>query len=116
MDTREAGRRGGIAHARKRLAGDLQSDAQPLTLEQVKAKLPPMADADSVKQRLELICNWAAAGLMAGSAAGACVRSCEVWLKLHDSEIDRKHLKELERHVKQLEAELAARGGLRRIS
>ncbi len=70
MDTREVGRRGGLAHARKRLAGDLPTNVQLLILEQVKAKLPPMTDAESVKRRLEMICDRAAAGLMAGSAAG----------------------------------------------
>lgn len=37
----------------------------------------------------------------------AVVRACEVWLKLHDSEIDRKTLQDALQRIAQLEKELS---------
>jgi len=87
---------------------------QRLDLARVERELPPMDSAEHVKARLELLCNWTAAGLLAGSKAGAAVRSCEAWLKLHEHELDRQRMKVLEQRVKELEAELSGRA-LRRV-
>jgi len=106
MDSKEMGRRGGLAHARKdkyeALAG-----RPPLTLAEVEKKLPKMTDGDSVKRGLELVRNWAIAGLIPGTTAGAVARMSEAWLRLHDSDIDRKTLKDAFRRIEQLERELA---------
>ena len=117
MDTKEAGRRGGLAHARK-ARGEAASRATgigALTLKQVEARLPKLTTVESAKRRVELLCNWAAAGLISGSAANACVRACEIWLKLHDAEIDRQQIKQLEERVKELTGELARRFKLRKV-
>jgi len=103
MDTRDAGRRGGLAHARKYESSDQRSP----TLDEVEKKLPRMADVESVKRRIELLVNWAVAGMIPGTTAGAVVRGCEVWLRLHDSEIDRRTLKDAFTRIGQLEKELA---------
>jgi hypothetical protein len=104
MDTREAGRRGGLAHARKYESAAGQS----LSLDEVEKKLPKMTDVESVKRRIELLVNWAVAGLIPGTTAGAVVRGCEVWLRLHDSEMDRRTLADAFKRIAQLEKELAS--------
>jgi len=117
VDTKEAGRLGGLAHAKKRSKREqiIDTGLGALTLKQVEARLPKLADMASAKRRCELICNWAAAGVVSGSAANACVRAVEIWLKLHDFEIDRQRMKELENKVRALTDELAKRPSLRRV-
>jgi len=120
MDTKEAGRRGGLSHAKRRLAGQAERAATggvgALSLKEIESRLPKLDSVKHAKRRLEIVGNWAAAGLLSGSAAGACVRSVEVWLKLHDSELDREHIKALEERIKELEAELAKRpAALRKV-
>jgi hypothetical protein len=107
MDSKEMGRRGGIAHAQKNRYEAATTGVQPLTLKEIEKKLPKMTDGESVKRGLELIRNWAIAGLIPGTTAGAVVRASEVWLKAHDSEMDRKTLKDAFRRIEQLERELA---------
>ncbi|HXO84091.1 MAG TPA: hypothetical protein VN803_01050 [Gemmatimonadales bacterium] len=104
MDTREAGRRGGLAHAKKYEAA---AGVRAMSLDEVEKKLPKMTDVDSVKRCIELLVRWAVAGLIPGTTAGAVVRGCEVWLRLHDSEIDRRTLADAFKHIAQLEKELA---------
>ncbi|MBI4419425.1 MAG: hypothetical protein HY560_01255, partial [Gemmatimonadetes bacterium] len=64
----------------------------------------------------ELIQRWAAANVITAGAAGACVRACDGALKLYEATLDREHVRMLERKVKDLEAELAARRALRRAT
>ena len=78
-----------------------------LTLERVLAELPPMDSVEHVKARLEMICNWSVAGLVSGSQAGAAVRACEQWLKVHAWALDVARVRQMEARVRQLEAELA---------
>ena len=78
-----------------------------LTLEDVERELPPMDSVEHVKARLETICNWSVAGRVAGSQAGAAVRACEQWLKVHAWALDVARVRQMEARVRQLEAELA---------
>jgi hypothetical protein len=80
-------------------------------------ELPEITDLASLKAALQLIMEAAFRGQ---KELGAAVRAGECWLKAHDSELDRHHLKELtalvgrlEAENKKLKAELAKRGGLR---
>ena len=93
--------------ARKRLLA-------PLDLVRVERELPPMDTPENVRAGLQLVQRWAAAGLLAGTVAGACVRAAEAWLKLHEHELDRQRMRQLEQRVRELEAELAGRP-LRRV-
>jgi hypothetical protein len=85
-----------------------------LTLKRVEAELPPMTSPENVKLRLEMIQNWSLAGMVPGAVAGACVRGCEVWHKVHDLELDRERTKHLERRVKELQDALDGRTNVRR--
>ena len=78
-----------------------------LTLDRVTAELPPMDSVEHVKARLELICNWSVAGLVAGSQAGAAVRACEQWLKVHAWALDVARVRQLEARVRELEGQIA---------
>jgi hypothetical protein len=88
---------------------------QKLTLDRVTAELPPMDSVEHVKARLEMICNWSVAGLVAGSQAGAAVRACEQWLKVHAWALDVARVRQLEARVRELEGQLERprRGGAR---
>ncbi len=68
-----------------------------------------MDTPEHVRAGLQTVQRWAAAGMLAGTVAGACVRAAEAWLKLHEHELDRQRMKALEHRVRELEAELAQR-------
>lgn len=91
---RRAGAKGGKARAARRL-----------TLERVRAQLPAMDSADSIRRGLETIRGWVCAGLVTGSAGGAAVRSCEVALKALDSAATFEAIEELRESVRKLQAE-----------
>jgi hypothetical protein len=78
-----------------------------LTLDDVERDLPAMDSVEHVKDRLETICNWSVAGLVAGSQAGAAVRACEQWLKVHAWALDVARVRQLEARVRELEGQLA---------
>ena len=88
---------------------------QRLDLERVERQLPAMDSPEQVRAGLQLVQRWAAAGLLAGSVAGACVRAAEAWLKVHEYELDLARIAELEEQVRTLRAELQ-RAGPRRVS
>ncbi len=92
------------ARALGKLSG---ASRQKLTLERVMADLPPMDSIEHVKARLETICNWSVAGLVAGSQAGAAVRACEQWLKVHAWALDVARVRQLEARVRELEGQVA---------
>jgi len=86
-----------------------------LTLEDVERDLPPLDSPEHVRAGLQLIQRWAAAGMLPGAVAGAMVRGAEVWLKLHEHELDRDRVRGLERRIAELEGELARRPTGRRL-
>jgi hypothetical protein len=77
--------------------------------------MPALDSAESCKQRLAIIQDMTLRGLLAGSVAGAAVRSCEAWLKAYQTEIDRNRMRDLERHIEALEKQLAGATGARRV-
>ena len=76
-----------------------------LVLEEVERELPLLTDLESAMHRLDVVARWSLAGMVAGTVLNGVVRSCEVWLKLHEFEIDRDRIKTLERRIAELEAE-----------
>lgn len=95
-----AGKRSG--QARKRL-----------TLEDVEQALGPLESPEDAKRWLGLLAQWCAAGLVSGSQGGSAVRAVQQWLVAHGEAIDRDRLREAERKVRALEAELRAARGTR---
>jgi len=93
---REAGRAGGQRSAVVR---------KKLGLSRVELELPRLTSVEAAKSRLEKLSDWGAAGLLAGTTLSGAVRAVEVWLKLHEFEIDRDRIKTLERRIAELEAE-----------
>lgn len=92
------GRRGGKAKARR-----------TLTLERVEADLPPMNSPEAIVRRLEIISAWASAGMISGSVAHACVRSCEVGLKAFEARLSREIVEKLRSRLKELEEQMKQR-------
>jgi hypothetical protein len=86
-----------------------------LTLDRVEAELPAMDSPEHVRAGLQRVQRWAAAGLLPGVVANSLVRAAEVWLKLHEHELDRDRVRGLERRIAELEAELAQRPAVRRV-
>ena len=77
-----------------------------LTLERVERELPPLTDLDSAMLRLDRIGLWAAAGMLTGSVAGAVVRSVEVWIRGHESQLTNEVVDDLKSEMKRLKADL----------
>lgn len=92
---REAGRKGGQAKARARL-----------TLSRVEAELPPLTDLDSAMKRLDRIGTWALAGLLQGAVAGAAARSCEIWVRAHESKLTAEVVQQLRARLEALEGQI----------
>jgi hypothetical protein len=95
---RELGRLGGQAKAAKRL-----------TLERVEADLPKMESPEAIVRRLEIISAWASAGMISGTVAHACVRSCEVGLKAFETRLSREIVEKLRARLKELEGQMRER-------
>ena len=89
----EAGRKGGKAKAKARLS-----------LEKVEEAFGPLETIEDAQRRLERLGVWSAAGLLAGSVAGAAVRSVEVWIRAHESQLTRDVVEELKHEVTRLKA------------
>ena len=86
---------GGRAKARRKL-----------NLERVEQELPPLTDLESAMLRLDRIGLWAAAGMLTGSVAGAVVRSVEVWIRGHESQLTNEVVDGLKSEMKRLKADL----------
>ncbi len=86
---------GGRAKARRKL-----------NLERVEQELPPLTDLESAMLRLDRIGLWAAAGMLTGSVAGAVVRSVEVWIRGHESQLTNEVVDDLKSEMKRLTAHL----------
>jgi hypothetical protein len=106
MDATESGRLGGQAKE-----ANIAAERRRYT-----DAMPPLDSPENCKRRLEVIQDMTLRGLLAGSAAGAAVRSCEAWLKAYQTEIDRNRMRELERQIETLEKQLAATRVGRRVS
>ena len=85
-----------------------------LELARIENELPPMTSPDNVMVRLEIVQNWACAGLIPGTVAGAVVRAADVWYKVHDLKLDRERTRQLEQRVKELQGQLDGHTPLRR--
>ena len=96
--TSETGRKAGKASARRKL-----------TLDRVEQEFGPLETVDDAKRRLDRIGIWAAAGLIPGTVAGAVVRSVEVWIKAHESELTNRVVDELKGDLARLRRELKGR-------
>ncbi len=94
-------------HGLAAAGGDAKEQRRADALEALWADVPPLTDEASAQVRLWLLSEAAARGLLSGSQANAAVRACEVFLKARDAEVDRKHLRELEAKLAELEQELA---------
>lgn len=95
---RAAGRKGGRAKARQRL-----------TLARTERELPPMDSIENIVRRLEIISAWATAGMISGTVAHACVRSCEVGLKAFEARLSREIVERLRARLKELEGQMRER-------
>ena len=90
----ELGRKGGRARARR-----------TLTLERVQAELPAMDSPEAIVRRLEILSAWASAGMISGTVAHACVRSCEVGLKAFEARLSREIVEKLRARLTELETQ-----------
>lgn len=81
--------------------------------ENLADQLVPFDTIEAVKGNLEILARMAATGVVTGSAAGAAVRACEVWLRANETELDTRRIRELELQVRELEASLRQASGRR---
>ena len=70
-----------------------------------KVDLGPLDTVEDAKHRLDVICQAACDGRLAGAVAGAANRSVEVWLKAIESD-HTKQLVEMRKRLTELEREL----------
>lgn len=68
--------------------------------------LPPLDSLENAMVSLEMIRNLALSGLVTGSQSGSAVRACEAWIKAKSLDVDTRRLRELERTITELEADL----------
>ena len=81
---------------------------RPLVLSRVLRELPPLTDAASCMQRLELLSNWTAAGLLKnGTHASACARMHELWLQASDYRDAARTIGDLEKRSAKQQKEIA---------
>lgn len=95
-----------FAQERARKGGEAKQAKRAASLAARAAAMPPLDSVENAKARLEIINDLVISGLLAGSQAGAGVRAVEVWLKAEAHALDLHRLKELERTITELEAEL----------
>ena len=90
--------------------GGEQKQANRVAMAQaLLADLPPLVTPEDAKFLLAKVYGMVLHGYVAGVAAGAAVRSIEVWLKAVALENDVSRIRELEKRILELEGELAAR-------
>ena len=95
---RREGAKGGRAKARTKL-----------TLTQVENELGVLTTLEDAQRRLDRIGVWALSGLLAGSVAGASVRSVEVWVRTHESRLTQEVVTDLRQRLDELEAQIKQR-------
>ncbi len=98
--------RGNSNIAKQASKGGKAKAHRKLTLERVERELPPLTDLESAMLRLDRIGLWAAAGMLTGSVAGAVVRSVEVWIRGHESQLTNEVVDDLKSEMKRLKANL----------
>ena len=81
-----------------------------LSVARVEEAFGELQTLDDAQRRLERIGVWAAAGLLAGSVAGAAVRSIEVWLRAHESKLTEAVVEELKADVDRIKGEIKRPG------
>ena len=77
-----------------------------LTLERVERELGALECVEDAMRRLDRLGLWIAAGMLTGSAGSAAVRSIEVWLRGHESQLTERVVEELQKDVTRLKAQL----------
>ncbi|MGD2218110.1 MAG: hypothetical protein PVJ64_15240 [Gemmatimonadales bacterium] len=68
-----------------------------------------MDSIENIVRRLEIISAWATAGMISGTVAHACVRSCEVGLKAFEARLSREIVERLRARLKELEGQMRER-------
>jgi hypothetical protein len=86
-----------------------------LRLPEVEAQLGALDTLEDAGRWLRQIGLWAAAGMLNGATAGACVRAIEVWLKTHESKLTRQVVDELRARLAELEQQTRERPRLGRV-
>ena len=86
-----------------------KAKAERLTLERVERELGPLETVEDAMRRLDRLGLWITAGMLSGSAGGAAVRSVEVWLRGHESQLTERVVEQLQGDVERLKGELTAR-------
>jgi len=81
-----------------------------LTLTRVETELGALASLEDAERWLRTIGTWAAAGMLPGAVASACVRSVEVFVRAQEAKVTRKLVEETQRKIAALEAQLRGRG------
>ncbi len=89
------GAKGGRAKARKKL-----------TLERIERELPALTDYESAQQRLAIVSNWLAAGLMSGTQGHAFVRAHEAWLRAAESRLSAELVDDVTERLDGIEAKI----------
>ena len=80
-----------------------------LRVPDVEEALGALDTLEDAGRWLRQIGIWTAAGKLTGAAAGACVRSVEVWLKTHESKLTRQVVDDLKSRLAELEDQLRER-------
>ena len=97
----EMGRKGGQKRGRKAPRND-----SSLTLEQVKAELPPLDSYENAQTRLARASDWVACGVMNGTQGHAFARMHEVWLRAAEARLSAELVDDVTERVKELEGQL----------
>ena len=77
-----------------------------LTLERIERELPALDSYENAQQRLAVVSNWIAAGLLTGTAGHAFVRCHEVWLKAAEAGLSKDLVDGLKQRLDELEVQL----------
>ena len=96
-------------HAAK---GNRAMRRRKLTLTRVEQELGKLQTLEDAERWLRIVGSWAAAGMLPGAVASACVRSVEVFVRAHEAKVTRKLVEELQRKIAAHEAALRKRGQL----
>ena len=88
----EMGRKSGVARRK-------------LNLDRIERELPNLDSYEHAQERLAIVSNWLAAGLLTGTAGHAFVRCHEIWQKIEESAATFDAIESLRATVKELQGE-----------